>query len=105
MENIIQDLQTCQYLNKSCWDILDNPMFWLRKLRTQGGLSEKSHNDWAKAIQWTRGTNIEDNVKLYLQKVIKNGHVVDVPCFIDADVVSQLTIVKTARCTYSTTCT
>ena len=79
-----EDLKTCHLFNKSCRDILDNPMFWLRKLRTQRGLSEKNYNDWAKAIQSTRNTNMETNVKLYLQKVIKNGHVVDVPCFIDA---------------------
>ena len=85
----LEDLQTCQLLNKTCWDIVGNPMFWLKKLR--GRLSEKSHNDWTKAIQLTRNTNIEANVKLYLQKVIEIGHDVDVPCFINADAVEKST--------------
>lgn len=94
----LEDLKNCQLLNKSfqllnksCQDILDNPMFWLRKWRTQRGLSEKNHNDWANAIQWTRNTNVEANIKLYLQKVIEIGHIVDVPCFIDADTVEKST--------------
>ena len=87
----LEDLQNCQLLSKSCQDILDNPMFWLRKLRTQRGLSDKNHNDWAKAIQSSKNTNVEANVKLYLQKVIKNGHILDVPCFIDADAVEKST--------------
>ena len=86
-----EDLQTCQPLSKSCQEIIENPMFWLRKLRAQRGLSEKNYNDWAKAIQSARNTNMETNVKLYLQKVIKNGHVVDFPCFIDADALENST--------------
>ena len=85
----LENLQTCQLLNKSCRDVLDNPMFWLKKLRMQKGLSEENHNDWTKAIQLTRNTNVEGNVKLYLQKIIKIGHVVDIPCFIDADAVEK----------------
>ena len=87
----LEHLEVCQLLNKSCQDILENSMFWLRKLRTKSGLSEKSYNDWAKAIKSTRNTNVEANVKLYLQKVIKIGHVVDVPCFINADAVEKST--------------
>ena len=86
-----EDLQTCQPLSKSCQEIIEDPMFWLRKLRAQRGLSEKNYNDWAKAIQSARNTNMETNVKLYLQKVIKNGHVVDFPCFIDADALENST--------------
>ena len=74
----LEDLQTCKLLNKSCWDVLDNPMFWLRKLRTKRGLSEENYNDWAKAIQLIRNRNVEANVKLYFQKIIKIGHIVDI---------------------------
>ena len=63
-----EDLQTCQPLSKSCQEIIEDPMFWLRKLRAQRGLSEKNYNDWAKAIQSARNTNMETNVKLYLQR-------------------------------------
>ena len=86
-----EDLKKCQILKKSFKDILDNSMFWLRKWRNQRGLSKKNHNDWVKAIQLTKNTNAEATVKLYLQKVIKNGHVVDIPCFIDFDAVEKST--------------
>ena len=86
-----EDLQTCQPLSKSCQEIIENPMFWLKKMRVQRGLSEKNYNDWAKAIQLARNTSMETNVKLYLQTVIKNGHVVDFPCFIDADALENST--------------
>ena len=86
-----QAVKKCQLLNNSFKDILEDPMFWLRKWRTQRGLSKKNHDDWVKAIQLTKNTNAEANVKLYLQKVIKNGHVVDIPCFIDSDAVERST--------------
>ena len=38
----------------------------------------------------TKNTNVEANVRRYLEKVIKNGHVVDVPCFSDSDAVEKL---------------
>ena len=87
-----EDLQTCQPLSKSCQEIIEDPMFWLRKLRAQRGLSEKNYNDWAKAIQSARNTNMETNVKLYLQRVIYiKNHVADFPCFIDADALENST--------------
>ena len=86
-----EDLQTCQPLSKSCQEIIENPMFWLKKMRAQRGLSEKNYHDWAKAIQLARNTNMETNVKLYLQTVIKHGHVVDFPCFIDSDALENST--------------
>ena len=86
-----EDLKKCQPLNKSFKDILEDPMFWLRKWRIQRGLTKKNYNDWVKGIQLTKNRNAEANVKLYLQKVIKNGHVVDIPCFIDSDAVEKST--------------
>lgn len=86
-----EDLKKCQLLNKSFKDILEDPMFWLRKWRTKGVLSKKNHDDWANAIKLTKNTNVEANVKLYLEKVIENGHIVDVPCFIDSNAVEKST--------------
>ena len=86
-----QALKKCQLLNKSIKDILEDPMFWLRKWRMQKGLSKKNYDDWVKKIQLTRNTNVEANVQLYLEKVIDTGHVVDVPCFIDSDAVQNST--------------
>ena len=107
MENIIQNpglqpitelilfnldfeaLKMCQLLNNFIKEILEDPLFWLRKWRLQNGLSKKNYDDWIKAIHLTKNTNIEVNVKLYLEKVIKMAHVVDVPCFIDSDAVQK----------------
>ena len=85
-----EGLKKCQNLNKSIKKTLEDPMFWLRKWRTQRGLSKKNYDDWVKVIQLTKNTNAGTYIKLYLEKVIKNGHVVDVPCFIDSDAVERL---------------
>ena len=86
------DLQTCQLINKSSKEILDNPMFWLKKWkRIIGGiLSQKNNSDWKKAIQKIRGdTDLESNVRSYIKKIIQMGHFVDVPCFIDDSAINK----------------
>ena len=79
-------LQECQLLNKSIKEILENPMFWIKKWK---GLSKESKKDWTKAIQITRNTNLETNVISYIKKAIKIGHVVDVPCYINENIVEK----------------
>ena len=78
-----KDLMACKLMNKSVKQILDNIMFWLRKWKLRNGLSQKNLADWTKAIKITRNTNLAPNIDLYIKKVIQNGHIVDVPCFID----------------------
>ena len=84
-----ESLQKCQIVNKSLEDLLGDPMFWLRKWRTQKGLSKENYDDWVKAIKLTRNTNVEANMKLYLEKVIKYGYVLDISCFIDSEAVEK----------------
>ena len=79
-----KDLLACQFINKTCKQILANPMFWLKKWRFYRGLSKKNQADWTKAIQLTKGTIFEKNILLYIKRVIKTGHFVDVPCYIDS---------------------
>ena len=86
-----EDLMACQLVNKSLKQILENPMFYLKKWRFNRGLSKKNQNNWIKALQMTKNTNLENNVALYIKKVIKIGHFVDVPCFIDNDVMTKAT--------------
>ena len=81
-----EKIRTCQILNKSSQQILANPMFWLKKWK---GLSKESNKDWSEAIQITRNTNLETNVVSYIKMAIKIGHVVDVPCYIDENVVEK----------------
>ena len=82
------DLLSCQLINQSCNELLKNPMFWLKKWRLRG-LSKKNEADWAKAIQMTRNTNFEKNIFLYFKKIVKFGHFVDIPCYIDNNVLER----------------
>ena len=47
-----EKLETCRLVNEFCKDILDNPMFWLKKF-IRRGLSKKNQIDWMAAIQIT----------------------------------------------------
>ena len=86
-----EDLLACQLVNKASNLIVENPMFWLKKWRFNRGLSKNNQEDWIKALQLTKNTNLETNVILYIKKVIKIGHIVDVPCYIEDDVVKKAT--------------
>ena len=85
-----EDLMACQLINKSCKEILDYPMFWLKIWRLRQGLSPKNHSDWAKAIQMTQNTTLKGNVCSYIKKIVQIGHLfVDVPCFIDYETIKS----------------
>ena len=90
-----EDLRNCQQVNLAIQRILEKqvekPMFWLNKWRCHRGLSKKNQLDWIKALQMTKDTYFENNVALYIKNVIKVGHFVDVPCYIDIDVVKKAT--------------
>ena len=84
-----KDIMACTQINKSCKEIVENPIFWLKKWRLQRGLSKKNHEDWIKAVQITKNTTLNKNVQAYVEKIIEIGHFVDVPCYIDSKVVSE----------------
>ena len=86
-----EDLMACQLVNKSIKNILKNQMFWLKKWRFNKGLSKTNQNNWIKALKMTKNTNLEKNVALYIKKIIKIGHFVDVPCYIDNDAMIKAT--------------
>ena len=52
-----EKLETCRLVNEFCKDILDNPMFWLKKF-IQRGLSKENQSDWMAAIQITPYWNL-----------------------------------------------
>ena len=56
-----KDLLAWRLVNSSCRDILDKPLFWLKKC-VHNGMSKKNHDDWYKAIKNTRNTNLEINL-------------------------------------------
>ena len=84
-----KDLIACQLINQSSNLILNNPKFWLQKF-IQGGMSKKNQNDWIRAIQLTKNTNLERNLQLYLKKSLcrggmleEHGWTFDIPCYFD----------------------
>ena len=72
-ENILlnlnfEDLKKCQLINQSASNIIENPMFWLKKLIPYG-VSKENQNIWIKFIQ--SETNFE---KKQSTAYLKNIH-------------------------------
>ena len=83
-----QVLETCQNVNATFQQFLDDPMFWIKRF-IQRGLSKKNQDDWTEAIQMTRDgrakPDLEKNILLFLKRYSKNKKVVDfdVPCYLN----------------------
>ena len=79
-----KDLMSCQLMNNSCNQILKNSMFWLKIWQLKKGLSKGNQKCWINAIQnaqkWPQK---EFYIQSYIKQVIRIGHFVDVPCYID----------------------
>ena len=74
----VEDLEVSREINKSSKQIMDDPMFWLRKL---GHLSKENQKDWIKAIQSVRNTEKDREIISYLKWNLKKQAVIDLPCF------------------------
>ena len=73
-----KDLEVCRNINRSSQQILDNPMFWLRKF---GQLSKKNKKDWIKVIQSVKNSSKKKKAIIsYLQWNLKK-EVEDFPCY------------------------
>ena len=83
-----KDLDACQLVNRSSKSILGNPKFWLSKF-IQIGMSKKIQNDWIKAIQIAKETDFERNIKLYLKRSLWKAKLVDIPCYIDENILKK----------------
>ena len=81
-----KDLLAYELTNKSSNDILNNPLFWLKKLISTG-LSKKNQEDWIIAFKLTKGTSLQRNIMLYMRKVLKNDVFLDIPCYIKENAV------------------
>ena len=53
------------------------------------GLSKKNQKDWIKAVFLTRDTKLETHVITYLKKLIQRNVPIDVPCYINENVVNK----------------
>ena len=60
------NLNKCQMINQSARQILENPMFWIKKL-IQKGLSKKNQKDWIEAIQLETNSEKKRHIAAYLK--------------------------------------
>ena len=63
-------------INQSSQQILDNPLFWLRKF---GQLSKENQKDWIKVVQSVNNSEKEKAIVSYLQWNLKK-EIEDLPC-------------------------
>ena len=49
-----QDLLNCRLTSKSWKNVLDNPIFWLKKLNSIGGHPREIHNKWLNLIEFAK---------------------------------------------------
>ena len=80
-ENIFSNLdcngtEICRNINQSLRQMLDSPMFWLRKFEE---LSKENQKDWIKVVQSMNNSEMEKAIIPYLQWNLKNGRM-DLPC-------------------------
>ena len=91
-----KDITACQLINRSSKLILDNSKFLLKKF-VQNGMSKKNQNDWIKAIQLTQNTKFERNIYLYLKRSFRMKKMMDIPCYIDKEVIEKSTIYQLSQ--------
>ena len=76
----VADLKICAQINGSCKQILEKPIFWLRKF---GHLSKESQEEWIKIIQSIKNFDYEKIIIMhsYLQWKSKNNvEEAELPC-------------------------
>ena len=74
----VEHLKICGLINQSCQQLLDDPMFWLKKFV---GLSKDNQKDWIKVIQSVKNSEKEKAVISYLQWNLKKEVLEDLPCY------------------------
>ena len=71
------DVEVCQGVNQSSKEILNNPMFWLRRFRN---FSKENQKDWIKVLQSVKTSKKEKAIFSHLQwKLNKEG--LGLPCY------------------------
>ena len=93
-----KDLKACQLINQSANEILNNPMFWIRKF-IQRGMSKENQKHWIKAIQSVTNSSFkEKSIILYLKWNLKKGGIFDLPCYTSSAVQNDFRTQITKRC-------
>ena len=62
----LKDLEVCAMINQLSKQILDNPIFWLKKFVSRG-MSKKNEIEWAKAIKSAKKDNKKKQIILYMK--------------------------------------
>ena len=87
-----KDAEICRDINQSSQQILDNPMFWLRKFKS---LSKKNKKDWIKAIKvilLVRNSKKAKAIISYLQWYFKKDALTNFSCYTRPDVQDEFKI-------------
>ena len=74
----VEDLKVCAQINQSCKQILQNPIFCLRKCEH---LSKENQNEWIKVIQSVKNSDKGIAVISYVKWNLKKDKFVDLPCY------------------------
>ena len=74
----VEDLKICAQINQSCKQILQTPIFCLRKFEH---LSKKNRKDWIEVIQSVKNSDKGIAIISYLRWNLKKEALVDLPCY------------------------
>ena len=61
-----KDLEVCAMINQLSKQILENPIFWLKKFVSRG-MSKKNETEWAKAIKSAKKYNKKKQILSYMK--------------------------------------
>ena len=62
----LKDLEVCAMINQLSKQILENPIFWLKKFVSRG-MSKKNETEWAKAIKSAIKYNKKKQIIVYMK--------------------------------------
>ena len=79
----VDDLKICAQINLSCKQILQTPMFCLRKFEH---FSKKNQKDWMSVIKSVKNSDKGIAIICYLRLNLREERLVDLPCYTNSDV-------------------
>ena len=65
-EKVFSNLEVCAMINQLSKQILENPIFWLKKFVSRG-MSKKNETEWAKAIKSAKKYNKKKQILSYMK--------------------------------------
>ena len=74
----VEQIKICGHVNQSFQQLIDDPLFWLRKFV---GLSEGNKKYWIKVIQSLKTAEKEKAIISYLQWNLKKNILIYLPCY------------------------